>query len=692
MQGVRGRIRSGGDEGGMQLGANPPAQAPLALYSGIVTVDAQGKATITFNVPAFDGSARLMATAWTATKLGQATEDVIVRDPVVMTTTLPRFLGVGDRSTLRIDVNNVEGQAGEYAIDVMPGGVTEAEGGTRRVTLASKASTGLVLPLTGKGAGLGNIKVRIAGPGELTIEREYELGVRPAYPPIERRTVRTLARGESITVGSEVFADVIEGSGAVSLSVMPTGAIDVPSLLLSLDRYPFGCSEQVVSRALPLLYLNELAAESNLALDKGADERIRESIARVLSRQSADGSIGLWSASSEGGTDVWLHAYVTDFLTRAKERGFHVPDGAFRQALERLRNSVNISRDLSEGGEGIAYALYVLARNSVAPVGDIRYLADVKLDNIETPLAKGQIGAALALLGDKGRAEKVFGAAFQALPKQAVAPEGGRTDYGSDLRDGAALATLASEAGIERIARAAFQRIDAQRKMTPRASTQENVWMVLAARALAKESTSLRLEIDGAEHSGAYFKTFRRAELVGKTVRIANRGERPVQMVVGIQGSPASPEPAEERGFKISRSYFTLDGKPADISKVSQNQRLAVVIKVTEKENMAARIVLADYLPAGFEIDNPRLIESASGALSWVGEMSETEYTEFRDERFVAAFNRGNDGKPINIAYIVRAVSPGRYVHPPAMVEDMYRPDRFARTAAGTIEVVPAGR
>ncbi len=692
MQGVRGRIRSGGDEGGMQLGSNPPAQAPLALYSGIVTVDAQGKANISFEVPAFDGSARLMATAWTATKLGQGNADVIIRDPVVMTSTLPRFLGVGDRSTLRVDVNNVEGQAGEYSVDVVSSGVAELEGGTRKVTLAPKGSTGLTLPLTGKGAGLGNIKVRIAGPGDLAVEREYALGVRPAYPPIERRTVRTLARNESITVGSEVFADVIEGSGAVSLSVTPAGAIDVPSLLLSLDRYPFGCSEQVVSRALPLLYLNELAAESNLALDKSVDARIKESIERVLSRQSADGSIGLWSANSEGGTDVWLHAYVTDFLTRAKEKGFHVPDGAFRQALERLRNSVNISRDLSEGGEGVAYALYVLARNSVAPVGDIRYLADVKLDNIETPLAKGQIGAALALLGDKGRAEKVFGAAFESLPKQAVAPEGGRTDYGSDLRDGAGLATLASEAGVERIARASFQRIEAMRKITPRASTQENVWMVLAARALAKESASVKLEIDGTEQSGPYFKTFRRAEMAGKTVRIVNKGERPVQMVVGIQGSPASPEPAEEKGFKITRSYFTLDGKPVDISKVSQNQRIAVVLKVTESENLSARLILADYLPAGLEIDNPRLVDSASGALAWVGEQTETEYTEFRDERFVAAFNRNTGEKPMTVAYIVRAVSPGRYVHPPAIVEDMYRPDRFARTAAGTLEVVPAGR
>jgi uncharacterized protein YfaS (alpha-2-macroglobulin family) len=64
---------------------------------------------------------------------------------------------------------------------------------------------------------------------------------------------------------------------------------------------------------------------------------------------------------------------------------------------------------------------------------------------------------------------------------------------------------------------------------------------------------------------------------------------------------------------------------------------------------------------------------------------------EFRDDRFSAAFNRkGGDASVFTVAYVVRAVSPGRYVHPQAYVEDMYRPDRFGRTATGTVEVTAA--
>ena len=101
-------------------------------------------------------------------------------------------------------------------------------------------------------------------------------------------------------------------------------------------------------------------------------------------------------------TIAWLDAYVTDFLTRARDRGFSVPDEAFKLALERLRNYVSTAPDPStDGGLSLAYALYVLARNGVAPVGDLRYLADAKINDLKTATAKAEIGAALAMLGDR---------------------------------------------------------------------------------------------------------------------------------------------------------------------------------------------------------------------------------------------------------------------------------------------------
>ena len=147
----------------------------------------------------------------------------------------------------------------------------------------------------------------------------------------------------------------------------------------------------------------------------------------MLARQGSNGSFGLWSA---GGDDAWLDAYVTDFLTRARERGFSVPDVAFKLALDRLRNFVGNAAGAVQGRRpALAYALYVLARNGAAPVGDLRYLADTKLDDLATPIAKAQIAAALAMLGDRARRAGLCGALARSLPSRPL--EIGRTDYGS---------------------------------------------------------------------------------------------------------------------------------------------------------------------------------------------------------------------------------------------------------------------
>ena len=86
MQGTRGQIRTGGDAGA-ELSGSPPTQAPLALYSGIVEVRS-GQAEVAFDIPAFAGTVRVMAVAWSKDKVGRASGDVIVRDPVVLTATL----------------------------------------------------------------------------------------------------------------------------------------------------------------------------------------------------------------------------------------------------------------------------------------------------------------------------------------------------------------------------------------------------------------------------------------------------------------------------------------------------------------------------------------------------------------------------------------------------------------------------
>ena len=689
MQGTRGQLKTGGDAAGAELQGSPPTQKPLALYSGIVTVAADGTAEISFDIPEFAGTARVMAVAWTATKLGRATTDVTVRDPVVLTATLPRFLLNGDHGTMSFDVDNVEGAPGDYTINVKTTGPVKVSGNpATTVKLAAKQRSSMSLALDAGGAGTANIDVDIKGPNGLALGRHYTLAVNPATQILARRSIRTLAKGESLTLTSDMFSDLVSGTGGVSLSVSMSTALDAATILKALDRYPHGCSEQITSRAMPLLYVNDLAAGAHLAMDSEVDQRIKDAIDRLLARQGSNGSFGLWSA---GGDDAWLDAYVTDFLTRAREKGFAVPDVLFKNALDRIRNSVvNANEPEKDGGRDLAYGLYVLARNGAAPIGDLRYLADTKLNNLATPIAKSQLAAALALVGDKARAERVYAAALDSLaPKPAL--EFGRVDYGSALRDAAALVSLASEGNAPKATLTqAVARVEVARGLTPYTSTQENAWLVLAARALAKETMSL--DLNGSAVKAALFRSYNAEEMAGKPIKITNTGDAPVQAVVSVSGAPVTPEPAASNGFKIERNYFTLDGKPVDISKAKQNDRFAVVLKITEPKPEYGHIMVSDYLPAGLEIDNPHLVSSGdTGTLDWIEDGEEPEHTEFRDDRFTAAIDRAADAKSVfTVAYVVRAVSPGKYVLPQAYVEDMYNPSRYGRSNTGSVEVVPA--
>ena len=687
MQGTRGEIRSGGDEGA-QLHGSPPTGPPVALYSGIVTVGKDGTADVAFDIPDFAGTVRVMAVAWSKDKVGQGTADVTVRDPVVLSATLPRFLLPGDRSNVHLDLDNVEGQPGDYTIAVTSAdAVIVGAGATQKLTLRAKARGATDVPVTADKAGGGTVKVAVSGPGGYALERSYTLQVRPPAQILARRTVKQLAKGESVTLSNDMFADLVPGTGSVSVSVGSSTALDAAGLLAALDRYPYRCSEQITSRALPLLYMSELATEANVALEPNIDQRIRDTVDGLLARQGSNGSFGLWSP---GGEDVWLDSYVTDFLTRARERKFVVPDDAFKLALDRLRNAASDLTDANKNdGTDLAYALYVLARNGAAPIGDLRYLADAKLDTLKTPIAKAQIAAALAMVGDHVRAERVYAAALADISPKPQPDVASREDYGSTLRDAAALVTLASEGGASgAVVQGAVQRVEAARAYLQPTSTQENAWLLLAASAMAKNAGKVALDVNGAALAQPLYRTIAAADLKDP-LRVTNSGDDPVKAVVTVSGAPVTPEAAAQNGFKVERLNYTIDGDPLDVSTVKQNMRFVVVLKITEDQPQFGRVILADYLPAGFEIDNPHLVSSGdTGTLPWFTDAAEPVATEFRDDRFTAAFERKKDDPAVfSVAYIVRAVAPGQYVRPQASVEDMYRPDRFGRTNSENVEV-----
>ena len=697
MQGVRGTIRSGGDGGpaGLSVQGRPLNAEPIAFYSGIVEVGADGKAEIAFDIPAFDGTLRVMAAAWNGAKLGHAVKDVIVRDPVVVQGTPPKFLIIGDRSELHLNVQNVEGAAGEFELAAVADGGSSVpdSAATQRFPMKAGERRSVSLPLSADHLGDASLAVTLTGPGGLSIERNYAFQITPAAPNVTRRTVETLAATTgSMRISADLVADLIPNTARVTVNAGPEAALDVPGLLLSLDRYPLGCAEQTVSRALPLLYLNEVADAIGLSGESGARDRIQTSIDRLALLQDSSGSFGLWSP---GSSDLWLTAYVTDFLTRAQEKGYKLRSVMVETALDRLKNSVSFATEFQKGGEELAYALYVLARSGRAVVGDLRYYVDEKLANFATPLAQAQLGAALAMYGDKERAERAFTIAVENMKiEQTPTVAASRLDYGTALRDGAATLTLISETKmLPQSVPGVLQSVSRRRAAKDATSTQENAWLLLAAKSLIDQSRNMTLEVDGKPENGPVQRVLSAADLNRAPVTIKNTTAQPLSASVLVNGAATLPEPAAASGFTIERQVYAPDGKPAKFDSVKQNDRFVIVLKVSETEAKLGHIVVEDRLPAGFEIENPKLLKGTDlKAFPWLDANTNPAHTAFRDDRFTAAFSRTNINSKqpaaYTLAYVMRAVSPGSYTHPGAYVEDMYRPERFARTAPGKVEIV----
>ena len=222
-------------------------------------------------------------------------------------------------------------------------------------------------------------------------------------------------------------------------------------------------------------------------------------------------------------------------------------------------------------------------------------------------------------------------------------------------------------------------------------STQENAWMLLAANALEANDRAILLEINGEAKQGEQRYNFTAAELTNSPFTAVNKSAEDVSAVMTIHGASENPLPALEKGIGLKRQFFTMAGKEVSLINAKQNDRVVVVLTINDTEYKGGRLLLTDRFPAGFMIENPKLVSSSNlRNFKWLKVGAYPTHQSFRDDKFVAAFNLSTrynktESRVIRVAYIMRAAYLGRYIHPAANVEDMYRPNRFARTNAQNI-------
>ena len=695
-----GSLREGGDSfGGRPLAIVP--QRTVALFSGVVKLGADGTAKVPLDIPDFNGELRLMAVAWTGNKIGHADRPLTVRDPVVAELVLPRFLAPGDKAQAALNLDNVEGAAGMYTTTITTSGPLSTASGARSVltkTLARAQRVLIPVELQGKGLGIASISLNLTGPGGLKIGRAWPIQVRAPQLDVAREDVAVLGAGKSYNANQKLVADIVPSTASVAVNVSAAhGYSDVPGLLRWLDKYPYGCIEQTTSRAMPLLYFNDLAPLAGLPKDQALRDRIQQAVDNVLDMQNYAGNFGMWGPGNDA--DPWISIFALDFLYQAKAKGYVVPNEALKRGAGWLKQTA--PSDSSDDATR-AYAFYVLTRAGQANLSDLRYFSDTKGEGWKSAIAASLTGAAAAQAGDRSRASFAFGRAREILmgADPADYPD---TDYGSFVRDLAGSTALVAEGNDAQLVPALMKRTGDVDMRLNATTTQEKAWMLRAAYELTRQRTPLNIAIDGAPatpNGGAV----RLAPSYGQLqhgIDIANRGDAAVWRDVSVQGTPAVPLPETASGLTIKKTVWTMSGEPADLANLHQNDRVMVVLEGQMTNNLYRQMAALDLLPAGLEIEMAIAGDDAK-AYSWISSLNEVSVEEARDDRFVAAFNIGSQyqekpdpKKPrpappsYRLAYIARAVTQGTFAMPAGVVQDMYSPNVIARTTIGTVTIGP---
>ncbi|MCC7425648.1 MAG: alpha-2-macroglobulin family protein [Alphaproteobacteria bacterium] len=682
--GPRGVLRQGGDEG--SLGRALPA-IPIRLVSLFVPptrLDAQGRARIALDIPDFQGELRIMVVAYDATRVGRAAAPLTVRDPVVADLILPRFLAPGDEARATINLHNVDGPPGPVRLRfATEGPLALGTAPELTETLAANERRTLALPLRGTGDGIARVALTVEAPGGFRAVRDWQITVRSSRPAITVATSRQLQPNETLGVDPAVAARFVPGSAAVSLVFGGRLRYDRGALMRSLATYAYGCVEQVTSQAFPLVFLDDetLAFGGRTPPSGGRQSAIEAAARSIADRQRFDGGFGLWSASSPA--DPWISAYATEFLLRARAAGAFVPEATLREALryhaDEAGNRGSRPEELAAG----AYQLYVLALADQPRPGAMRFIADGFAEQLPTPLAKAQLGAAFARIGDRARAEALFASALGAMQRRYWS-----ADYGSTIRDAAAILVLTEEAGLMRDRTAPIVDLLAPSGITAAyTSTQEQAWLVAASAALGRDERPITLA-SGTTMIGprAMITLAPNPRQIAAGYSVRNAGAEPVWHSLSVSGVPAEPAPATREGLRIRRSFHRNDGSPLDLDAVRQNDSFIILLEAWAETGDGHQMLLVQSLPGGWEIE--RVFASGQTAgMPWLGSLDEPAAAEARDDRFAAQIDTTRGSRPVRLAFRARAVTQGQFELPGASAEDMYRPRFHARQAAGRITV-----
>ncbi len=671
----------------------------VAIQAQAVKFDDKGQASITIDVPDFNGTLRWMAVAWSDNSYGSNEAETTIADALVTQLSRPRFLALGDQSELALDLSNLSGSPQEFNIEFSVSGALQDQQWQQQLSLKDAERQTLKFPIVAEALGEGIITARVSNADEsILIERNWNLGTRSAYPSVTHKEQAIIEAGKNWQPSIDLDG-LIPDTIQARLAISSQPPIDVASHFDALLKYPYGCTEQSTSSGYPWVLVSpEIAKQFKLTdklekkfkqtfTEKFRRSQMEAAIDRVLRRQNSSGGFALWSNS---GTELnWLTVYVTDFVTAARDAGALVPHDALTKSLDRLQRylsgTTNIHYAWSDNEDYYrfatkAYAAYVLARSNRAPLAHLRRLFEAQENSsARSGLPWAHLGFALKVAGDTELAQQAFDKA-----KQTKYSQGYYGYYGSELRDAALLyAVLAKSGQAEGQQLLDVFDLARQRRWL---STQERNSLFQAAVASAGDGQSTTeaslITSDFTQEineKGVFTSLIDYAQL--DSLESIGANNTTIYASLELIGEHKNPPKPFQNQISISRDYFDLQGEPTTLKTMASGDLILVRITASAARNLPDALVV-DLLPAGLEIENQNLADASinMSKLSVDGvsvadwqQRQQVEHVEYRDDRFVAAL-RLDEYQSRQLFYLARAVTPGEYSVPAPYAEDMYRP------------------
>lgn len=693
---------TGGDASDMGKRLNPLKDNRVKLvsfWSGIIETNSRGEAEFDIDIPQFSGDLRVMAVGFNKTNVfGSAQANMKVADPIVQSVALPRFFSPGDKVEVPVILTNTTTKAAKCKTKIEVTGPLKIVGeSSGSVTIQPNSEERVFFNVDAElMIGSASITVRTEALGEEFVNKT-EISVRPSSPLQKRSGAGVLAAGKSIKIDMK-SQEFIESSTDYKLIVSNSPLVQFSNSLDYLVRYPYGCIEQTVSAAFPQIYFSDLMGTiySQKRAKDDAIQNVQAALDKIKLMQLYNGGLTYWPG---GGYESWWGSvYAAHFAIEAKKAGYDVDQSFIDNLMRYLKDKVkdktvftyyfNVNQKKDIAPKEVAYSLYVLSLAGEKPTALLNYYrTHPELLSLD---CKYLLAGAYALTGDTRKFKEIVPEAFEG--EKAVATFGG--SFYSFIRDEAIALNVLLEVDPENsqvgtMAKHLSDQLRTQRYL----NTQERSFGFLAmgkiARKAATSNISGTIKVDGKEVGTFKNNTLvvSSAKLKGKDITFTTEGSGNAYYFWESEGITKDGSYLEEDSYiSIRKRFYDRNGSSITSNEFTQNDLVLVELAISGlTENYIENVAISDILPAGFEIENPRLTTLPPG-MDFPHERYTPDYIDIRDDRINMFV--GVNSYTRYYYYLVRAVSPGEFKMGPVGADAMYNGEYHSYSGGGTIKIV----